>query len=356
VNLATEEESLTAGTGDQDTLFYKTLFVRETVNNLLNGKWGSLQVGADATLDQAGGSTLSSGVKQINEFGFFTSAEFLFGRLKARPGVRFTRNSAFETTPTPSINFSYQLSPNAQVRWSYGRGYRAPSVRELYHEFIDTNHNILGNPNLKPEYSHSLNADVAKEFDKSGWSVTLGAFFNQIENRITYFIPLEANQPTSYINQSLYKTTGTSIGTSYSSGQVTIKTGLSYVGQYQQLTESERIPTFLFSPEINNQIQYSIGKTGVKVFTFYKFTGPNRQYSLDSNDEVILNRSNGFHMLDLTITKTFFENIVVGAGAKNLLNVTTVNSNTTGSAHSGSSNSVSYGRSFFIRLNYHFKQ
>lgn len=356
VNLATEEESLTSGTGDQDTLFYKTLFIRETVNNLLNGKWGSFQVGTDATLDQAGGSTLSSGVKQINEFGFFTSAEFLFGRLKARAGVRFTRNSAFETTPTPSINFSYQLSPNAQMRWSYGRGYRAPSVRELYHEFIDTNHNILGNPDLKPEYSHSLNADVAKEFDKSGWSVTLGAFFNQIENRITYFVPLAANQPTSYINQSLYKTTGTSIGTSYSSGSVTIKTGFSYIGQYQQLTESERIPSFLFSPEINNQIQYGIAKTGVTVFTFYKFTGPNKQYSLDSNDDVILNRSNGFHMLDFTITKTFFQKIAVGAGAKNLLNVTTVNSNTTGSAHSDSANSVSYGRSFFIRLNYHFKQ
>ena len=46
------------------------------------------------------------------------------------------------------------------------KGFRSPSIKELYFEFVDVNHNILGNENLVPEDSDNLqfNLDYSKDF------------------------------------------------------------------------------------------------------------------------------------------------------------------------------------------------
>ncbi|MEJ0033179.1 MAG: TonB-dependent receptor [Bacteroidota bacterium] len=44
------------------------------------------------------------------------------------------------------------------MRLAYGHGFRAPSLRELYFNFIDASHNIQGNPDLQAELSNSYNA------------------------------------------------------------------------------------------------------------------------------------------------------------------------------------------------------
>ncbi|MEQ9229633.1 MAG: TonB-dependent receptor, partial [Cyclobacteriaceae bacterium] len=355
-NLLTNEETLTTADGDQDTIFYKTFFFRETLNHVISGEWGSLQLGVDGTLETAGGSTLSSGDKHLNDFGFFTSAEFLFGKLKVRPGIRVTKNSTFKTTPAPSVNFNYQINPSTQLRWSYGRGFRAPSIRELYHEFINSNHNILGNPDLKPEYSHNVNFDLTKQLEKQHIEVSLGGFYNHVDNRITYFIPSAATQATTYVNLDVYKTTGANARVGYNHQNLSVTTGFSYIGQYQSLSESEKVPTFQFFPEVNNQVQYRFAKIGLQVSSFYKFNGPNKQYTLDENEEVQLSKIQGFHFLDATIAKTLFTDLSISIGARNLLDITSVNSNYSGGAHSsGGSRSVSYGRSYFFQLKYQFK-
>ena len=40
------------------------------------------------------------------------------------------------------------------MRLSYAKGFRAPSLKELYFLFVDINHSLYGNENLAPETSH----------------------------------------------------------------------------------------------------------------------------------------------------------------------------------------------------------
>jgi outer membrane receptor for ferrienterochelin and colicins len=66
-------------------------------------------------------------------------------------------NTKYKAPIVPSINFKYSWGDNHNLRFSYARGFRAPSLKELYLFFIDSNHEIEGNPDLKAENSNSFN-------------------------------------------------------------------------------------------------------------------------------------------------------------------------------------------------------
>ena len=354
-NLVTSE---TSNESVANTAFYNSYFTRQTLNQLFQETWGSLQAGIDGTHEIVSGSTLSDGNRTLTDIAYFATAEILLGKLKIRSGVRFTSNSLYKTIPTPSVNFNHQPNASTQIRWSYGRGFRAPSLRELYHEFIDSNHNIIGNPNLKPEYSHSINVDVTKQFQKIGIETSLGGYFNDKDNLIAFITNVDdPGQATSYVNQLKFKTAGLNTKTKYTHETFSFEVGASYIGRYQLLSENDDIPSFLFFPEIISRWSYSFAQPKINLAAFYKFNGSQEEYRRNSEDKIYLAKRQGFHMLDLSASKSFENNITLRAGVRNVLDITTVNSTTVGGAHSsGDGNSpIAFGRSYFLTINYHFK-
>jgi outer membrane receptor protein involved in Fe transport len=68
---------------------------------------------------------------------------------------------------------------------------------------------------------------------------------------------------------------------------------------------------------------------------------------------------NGYHILDIILSKTFRKaGITLSGGIKNLFDVTLVESTGSLFFHDSGSNStaVGYGRTFFISLNYTFEK
>lgn len=359
-NIATGSKQTTKDS-EQDTTFYSAFYFRSELVNALSWPWGKTQFGVDGQMETARGSTLSKGNKSMEDLGAFASVELNFkNKLKVRPGVRFTYNSVYEVKPTSSINFKYDINKQTQLRMGYGRGFRAPSIRELYHEFIDANHNIVGNEDLTPEQSHNLTGDLTYKLDKWPITFSIDGFYNYINNRITFFTPEQTNQPTTYINMALYKTTGGALSADYKKDNLYLKTGFAYVGRYEELSEKEgKVPEFLFSPEAIVNAQYAFKNSGWSLSTFYKYTGAMKRYRLV--DEVPeLRQLNAYHFMDATLKKSFKKSFSVSLGAHNIFNVTSVQSNNNSDdAHGGSSNgqaAIAYGRSYFIRLNYQFKQ
>jgi len=349
-NLLTLQEDVSFN--NMDTVFYRSLFTRNTFLQKLGQH--EMQLGMDATLETAGGTTLSSGAKYLNDLGVFLSAELQIGKVKIRPGIRHTFNSVFETTPTPSINLKYDFSKKLSLRLGYGRGFRAPSIRELYHEFIDTNHNLIGNPNLQPEYSNNFNGDLAFQVTPA-WQLNLAGFYNQINNRIAILLPEQADRPWTYTNQDQFKTTGFTIRSELGWKSLTMQTGFAHTGRFQLLSEEhEFLPGFVFSPEINQNMTYSLDQFGLSISSFYKFTGAFQDYRLIENVPQ-LRQINPFHWLDLTATKSIGNYLDITLGARNLLNITAVDNNMPGGVHSGNqdgSAAIANGRSYFVRLNF----
>jgi outer membrane receptor for ferrienterochelin and colicins len=91
---------------------------------------------------------------------------------------------------------------------SYAQGFRAPSLKELYFNFVDINHFIIGNENLKAERSQNsyLVVNYEKRFSKDRYSLSGKLFHNKIKDRIIIaeFEPLRFN----YQNLERFETHG----------------------------------------------------------------------------------------------------------------------------------------------------
>ena len=74
-------------------------------------------------------------------------------------GGRLDIHSEFGTHFSPKLSSLYRMTDKLRVRASYGQGFRAPDFKNLYLDFtnVTSGYQVLGNPNLQPESSHSWN-------------------------------------------------------------------------------------------------------------------------------------------------------------------------------------------------------
>ena len=82
--------------------------------------------------------------------------------LTVLPGVRSEMDVRFGGAVTPRVATSYRPAPELQLRLSFGRGFRAPSAKELGFAFDHSSlgYRVLGNEHLRPETSWGANGDV----------------------------------------------------------------------------------------------------------------------------------------------------------------------------------------------------
>jgi outer membrane receptor protein involved in Fe transport len=77
-------------------------------------------------------------------------------KLFFQPGLRFAFHSRFLSPISPTANFRFEPNEIISTRFSYSRGYRNPEIKEMFFEFIDNNHNIKGNSDLKTEINDNF--------------------------------------------------------------------------------------------------------------------------------------------------------------------------------------------------------
>jgi outer membrane receptor for ferrienterochelin and colicins len=78
-------------------------------------------------------------------------------RLTTTVGARVDRRSRFETAVSPKIAANIRVTDSLRARASYGRGFRAPDLGQLYYRFLSPSnfYQVIGNPALEPEYANS---------------------------------------------------------------------------------------------------------------------------------------------------------------------------------------------------------
>lgn len=107
--------------------------------------------GTNRVVDEATGHTADTAVLWAQHRWSATS------RLTTTVGARVDRRSQFETAVSPKLAANFRVTNNVQARASYGRGFRAPDLGQLYYRFLSPSnfYQVIGNPALKPEYAHS---------------------------------------------------------------------------------------------------------------------------------------------------------------------------------------------------------
>jgi outer membrane receptor protein involved in Fe transport len=358
--LTTGEKVLSQAEGAQDTaVIYAYLF-----RGIFSGKPSerfSYQLGVDFNHEKGqGGRILGNDLKELGDFAGFASLQYSFSsRFSSRLGLRYAYNSNYQGPPLPSLHLKYKLLPNLDIRFSYGRGFRAPALKELYFIFYDASHRLRGNESLEPEYSHHFDLGFSHKIELSGEKFLvsdLTIFFNDLSNQITFGQDLNDPTITTYINAKRYRTLGFSLNESVGFKHWEIGAGIGVTGRYNEFSDSIRLDKYLFSPEINTSVSYHPELWGLSFSLFYKFTGAVPQYTLGQDDngnpEVLLGKRKGFHWADFSVTKKFPKAVSLVLGVKNILDVTSVDQVSEGGATHATGNQlpIGYGRSYFFRL------
>ena len=317
----------------------------------------AIQPGFDINLESGKGERLKEGKNSVNDYAFFVTSEITpDSKINIRPGLRVIKNSVYNAPPAiPSINTKFVLTKKLDLRLSYARGFRSPSLRELYFNFFDANHQIIGNPDLKAETSHSFTGSLNWKKTTSKeilYNIILGSFYNNVKNLIDF--AFSASSDTAKVaNISNSKTAGTNLLASIKYKQWNLSAGASYTGFYNDLSESDKsLPELQWSAEANSTISYGFLKMGLDVNLFYKFTGKRPGYVLNSSQEITQSRLKGYQMADFTVNKKLLKYLSLNAGIRNLFNVTNVTSTvvTSGIHTPSSTRNIGYGRSYFAGI------
>ena len=155
-------QTLSDDMSTHDTTRFMSFMSRGTYSNDNNASKLKYQAGFDINIDDAKGKRIYDSTKTMMEdYALFFSLKYkLLGENTIQPGIRLIKNTKYKAPVIPSINLKWELLPGLNARLSYAKGFRAPSLKELYLDFVDANHNIHGNRDLKAEISNSYNFSV----------------------------------------------------------------------------------------------------------------------------------------------------------------------------------------------------
>jgi outer membrane receptor for ferrienterochelin and colicins len=340
----------TENAGDQDTTRF-TMFTARGTYAQTGQKNLRFESGFDVNIENGTGLRIKNASQQIGDYAAFTSLEWVATpQLTIRPGLRATYNSSYKAPLIPSLNIRWQLDSVWTMRASYGMGFRAPSLKELYFYFVDINHNIRGNENLNAETSHNINVflNAKKVINDFIFKVEANGFFNQIKNLITLAQIAQTTNEFGYINIGVMKTTG---------GQVFLESVVKNTSWAIGTAYTARINTFnnqTYSAgtwELRGNATWRLPKWGVAANLWYKYSGAQPGFVLNENGTVENTHISGFHIADMGVSKKVFKDkCTLTTGIKNLFNVRNIASQLAGGAHSSSNgtSAMATGRNFYI--------
>ncbi|MEX0945548.1 MAG: TonB-dependent receptor [Balneolaceae bacterium] len=94
-------------------------------------------------------------------------------------GIRYNKHSEFGSATNVTLNASYRLLDNLKVFSTFGTGFKAPTLNELFGPFG-------ANQNLKPENSREFSAGFEIYTPDNRLNLALNYFNRSIEDRIIY--------------------------------------------------------------------------------------------------------------------------------------------------------------------------
>jgi outer membrane receptor for ferrienterochelin and colicins len=363
-DLTTLEEIMLSGESANDTTRFTSYLLRGTFTDESLFDKLSYQLGTDINTEEGSGKRIQDEHQSIGDYAVFASIQYEpSDKISFQPGLRGSYNTRYKSPLVPSLNIRWDPQANSRhiFRASYARGFRAPSLKELYLYFVDINHNLRGNPDLKAEYSHNFNLtwdlSLARKMNRFG--IQAGLFYNSIHNQIT--LSLDSATVYSYINVDQYRTAGGKINFKYKlHPRLTLEVGLFQVARQSVITEGEGFKTpFRHSSDVTSNVTYNFINKKLRFLVNYKYTGRQPQFYSDADGSIMEGFIEGYHMLDVTANKSFWDDrILLGIGAKNLFDCTNIESSgiTSGDTSGTGSYPVAWGRTFFVNLRLFFSK
>lgn len=348
----------------------ETFYSRSTISNFLNSKNIDSQIGYEAyyTKGYAGWLTGSyagnNPQKDILNASVFASSEFnLTENWFLRPGFRVNISDTYHTKPNFSLVIKNKINEQSQFRAIMGSANSNPTFEQLFTYFVDSNHDIRGNEDLKPENSYSGTLFYSL-YNKPGssqkWSIDISSMYLQMQDRIDMTIVNSSPIQYKFVNINTYESWLNSISGKISHKNYGLNAGFSLMGRTLNI-ENINDSKYRYSFEVNASAYYNLLKTKTLFALYYKGVG--KSYTLAEEPSLgvtqyVLSRRNSFSLLDFSIAqKLWKDHITINFGVRNILDVSQVQNLSAGAGTHGTVNAgerLFYGRSYFGKINFNF--
>ncbi len=167
-----------------------------------------------------------------NNFGYTFQDQTLWGRLSLGNGVRIDDNGSFGTVVVPRSSLAYQVRNGGgffgttTLKFNFGLGVKEPSFLESY---ANTPY-FVGNPNLAPERTRTLDYGVEQRFWDGKGRLELDGFNNLFRDQIAFETTNYQTFSGTYFNLGRASAKGTEI-----SLELAPVKGLRAIGSYTYL-------------------------------------------------------------------------------------------------------------------------
>jgi len=150
--------------------------------------WNFSRIGSSYEKNYVESIRIEGKKKIANAIAIFGETEFFNEKYNANLGARLVYNEIYGSFLAPKISALYKLSNHINLRFSYGKGYREPSLKELYIKYINAGvgYTVIGEPSLKPEKSDGFNFGFEYFDDKIFW-IRSNFYYNKLYNLIDWY-------------------------------------------------------------------------------------------------------------------------------------------------------------------------
>ncbi len=279
-----------------------------------------------------------------------------WNKLKYQGGLRYEQvyaNSKVEQTGLtydntyysfyPSLHTQYDLGRKRELQFSYSRRVDRPSPRHMnpYVDYSDSLNIRMGNPDLKPEYSNSLEFGLMKYWDNA--SITSTAFFRNTTGMVEDIIRIDSSgityeKPQNINNSKSYGFEFVNYLNPYK--WLRINSNFSFYQYMVSAVPAENIAAterFNWSGRINASFNYS--KDGS-----FQLIGNYRSASQE-----LQSKREAQYTFDASMRQDFFKNkLTVSLRLTDIFNTRNHNSTTTGTNFTSINNRYFESRVFYI--------
>jgi len=359
-DLTTLESNLTTNRADQDTSRFNQYLIRSEFSKSDQKSKLNYQLGFDLNYENGFGKRILDKRQSIGDYAAYVSLKISpIVRFMLQPGLRYSYNTNYAAPLVYSLNIKWDIREEFSLRASYAKGFRAPSIKELYLEFVDVNHNIKGNPDLEAEHSQNLNIALKYSHEKEtyDYGIELSLFYNNINHSISLASVDFNSSLYTYVNVDNMITQGFQLNfNNRVYPWLEIKIGYGETGR-KQIFKNNVTYDMVYSPDLVANVNYLWRKPDINFSVFYKFNGAYPEVFLGDNNQVYQTIMDSYNTMDLSISKWFWQHRVnAQIGTKNLFDNTNIilsgDTGSGGGVHSSNSGSspVAWGRTYFVKL------
>ena len=319
---------------DYDASKYKT-YVVEGKDTMYVGDNHNVTFGGEYRYVSYEGTRLGGldghGAKQIKGFHYDSWAAYgedlweVNKKLSLTPAIRYEHNSQFGDNVTPKLGAVYAFDGNTRLKVNYGKGYKAPSISEMYLNMFHTTPigvlNIVGNPNLQPETSTSFDVSVEAErgrtFGKASYYHSRVS--NLIDSHKVESSVAGVSQRHQYYNVGKAKIQGLEFSVGHKvSDRITVKGTYSHIDA-KDMTTGERLgnrPRSMSTLQLMYDDHQPDGYSAVLWDTFtYKYG-----FDAARNRGESVHNEYSFNTLNFSVNKKWNNGLSAYVGIDNLLN------------------------------------